>query len=127
MTDIASASEPGAGPLNRSIAGSLDASAMKAASERVQGLSKTTPSDRVTVGREAPSAVTSATRSSRLSRVTMTLEARIDGLGFQGEYGEDALVHAVEGLPTHEPLQRFDAERELALGERALVTKAPFS
>jgi hypothetical protein len=45
------------------------------------------------------------------------LEPGVDGLGFQGEDAEDALVDLVEGAAGDEALQRLQAQGELALGE----------
>src|SRR5271155_616172 len=50
---------------------------------------------------------------------------RVHRLTFQGKDAEHALVHAVERFARYKPLERLDAERELALGERSLEPKAP--
>ena len=41
----------------------------------------------------------------------------VDRLALQRQHAEDALVHAIERLVAHEPLERLDAERELAQRE----------
>jgi len=51
------------------------------------------------------------------------LEPGVDRLAFQGQHPEDALVYAVQRLVPDEPLQRLDAEPELADREGALATK----
>ena len=51
----------------------------------------------------------------------MSLEPRVDRLALQGQHAEDALVDAAQGLVADEPLQPFDSERELAMGQPALA------
>jgi hypothetical protein len=43
-------------------------------------------------------------------------EAGVDGLGFEGQDTEDALVHAAKRFVADETLERFHAESELAQG-----------
>ena len=70
---------------------------------------------------DAPAACNESTRNCNES---VPLQARIDGLGLQGQDAEDALVHAAQRLAAHEALQRLDAQRELARGQRALAAQA---
>src|SRR4051812_24171408 len=51
---------------------------------------------------------------------TRASEPRVDRLALEREHAEAALVHAAERLAADEPLERLDAERELAHRERAL-------
>jgi len=51
-------------------------------------------------------------------------QAGVDRLGLQGQDGEDALVHAPEGLAAGHPVQGFQAEGVLAQGEGALMGQA---
>jgi hypothetical protein len=51
-------------------------------------------------------------------------EAGVDGLGFQGEDGEDALVHPPERLAAGDAVQGFEAEGVFAQGEGAFVGQA---
>jgi hypothetical protein len=51
-------------------------------------------------------------------------ETGVNGLALEREHAEDALVHPVEGLAGHQPLQRLDAEGELPQRERPLVAEA---
>src|SRR5438132_9310110 len=53
-------------------------------------------------------------------------EPGVDGLALQGEHPEHALVHAVQRLLPHEPLERLDPECELPDRERPLVAEVPF-
>jgi hypothetical protein len=48
------------------------------------------------------------------------LEPRIDGLALEGQDAKDALVDATEGFLADEAVEGFDAEGELAEGQRAL-------
>jgi hypothetical protein len=48
------------------------------------------------------------------------LQGRVDRLALQGQHAEDTLVHAVEGLPPHEPPQALHPQRELAQRKRPL-------
>ena len=50
-------------------------------------------------------------------RGARSLQPRIDRLRFHGEHGEHALVDTPQRLAADEPLETFDAERELAQGE----------
>src|SRR5437667_5165964 len=52
-------------------------------------------------------------------------QPRIDGLAFEGEHAEHALVDAIEGLLADEALERFDAERERVEGGRSSAREAP--
>src|SRR6266404_10837 len=46
-------------------------------------------------------------------------QPRVHRLAFQSEDAENALVHTAERLPAHESLQTFNAQSELAHGQRA--------
>jgi hypothetical protein len=48
-------------------------------------------------------------------------EPWIDGLAFERQHAEDALMDAAQRLAADEALERLDAEREFANGERALA------
>ena len=49
---------------------------------------------------------------------TTPSEPRIDRLALQSEHAEDAFVHPPQRFAFDEAMQRFQAERELAQGER---------
>jgi hypothetical protein len=49
------------------------------------------------------------------------LKAGIDGFALEGEHADDAFVDAPQRLAADEPFECFDAERELAEGERSLA------
>src|SRR6266542_2999573 len=51
-------------------------------------------------------------------------EPRIDGLALERQHAEDALMDAAQRLAADEALERLDAEREFANGERALAAEA---
>src|SRR5207244_7286733 len=63
-----------------------------------------------------------STRAARGSRACES-QSRVDGLALEGEHAEDTFVNAVERFAGDEAFERFDAERELAQGERALVAE----
>ena len=52
-----------------------------------------------------------------------SLQPGVDGLALEGEHPEHALVHPVERLAGHEPLERLDSEGELAEGQRPLAAE----
>src|SRR5690348_3630950 len=52
------------------------------------------------------------------------LEARVDRVGFKGQYAEHALVHPVQRLPGGEPVQGLDPQRVLAQRQRPLAVQA---
>jgi hypothetical protein len=52
------------------------------------------------------------------------LESRIDGLAFQGEHTEDALVNTAQRLISDKTLQGFNAKREFALSQRTLTPQS---
>ena len=52
------------------------------------------------------------------------LEPRIDGLAFQGEHTENALVHTAQRFIPDKTLQGFDAKREFALSQGALTSQS---
>ncbi len=51
-------------------------------------------------------------------------EPWIDGLALERQHAEDALIDAAQRLAADEALERLDAEREFANGERALAAEA---
>src|SRR5438270_3992705 len=57
----------------------------------------------------------------------LRLQSRVYRLAFQGENGEDAFMNPSQRFFPHEPLQAFDAERELAERQRPLLTEATVS
>src|SRR5579875_4074442 len=53
---------------------------------------------------------------------TQVLQPGVDGLGFQGEDAEGALMDAAQGFTAGEALQALDAQGEFAGGEGAFGT-----
>jgi len=56
--------------------------------------------------------------------VRQRLERWVDGLAFQPEHAEHALVDPPQRLSADEPLEPLDPEREFAMGERPLSSDA---